>query len=96
MSWTIVYDAKAIKDLARLPSRDAKRVAGRIRELTGDQRGLDIKKLKDDTRSRLRVGDYRVMFRPDPHAKHFRVLQIVRRSERTYRVLAWLALWGIG
>ena len=94
MSWKIVYDAKACRDLAKLPSRDHERIVERIERLTGDQRGLDIKALRGDDRSRLRVGNYRVLFRAEPSNERYKVLRILRRNEQTFRLHVWLAIFG--
>lgn len=97
MSWSVTYARSARKALRRLPNEDRRRVADRIEALRTSQPNLDIKRLSArDKTERLRVGDYRIIFRYDFPKGEIEIEQILRRSETTYRVLAWLALWGLG
>ena len=96
MSWSVTYARSARKDLRKLPSNDRERIVERIGALTKGQANLDIKRVSArDKTERLRVGSYRVIFRYDFPKREIEIERILRRNEATFRVLAWLALWGI-
>lgn len=63
MMYSIVFEKAAKKFIDRLPMPDRRRVATAIAQLPD---GTDIKKLKGyDGLMRLRVGDYRIIYRVD-------------------------------
>jgi mRNA-degrading endonuclease RelE of RelBE toxin-antitoxin system len=75
---------KIQKALNKLSSKERERIKAIIKKLmTGDIRGLDIKKLKGrDDIFRLRKGDLRVIYRLK--GDRIIILAIERRSENTY------------
>lgn len=63
----IIYDKEAIKSLARMPITDAKRIRQKVQQYANDPASLanNAKKLQGVDYYRLRVGDWRVIFRED-------------------------------
>nr|VFJ54556.1 MAG: mRNA interferase RelE/StbE [Candidatus Kentron sp. FM]VFJ56127.1 MAG: mRNA interferase RelE/StbE [Candidatus Kentron sp. FM]VFK10476.1 MAG: mRNA interferase RelE/StbE [Candidatus Kentron sp. FM] len=63
MRYRVELKPKAIKDLRRLPKREATRMANAITRLADNLNG-DVKKLTNySLRYRLRVGSYRILFK---------------------------------
>ncbi|GAA1990736.1 type II toxin-antitoxin system RelE family toxin [Kitasatospora viridis] len=68
MGYVTRFTPHAQRDLLKVPRPDAVRILRRLTELqtalgAADTRGFDIKALKGhDSRWRLRVGDYRVVY----------------------------------
>jgi mRNA interferase RelE/StbE len=61
-AFVITYAAAAVRDLDRLPPKQAAGLVKKIGRLSEGLQG-DIKRLKDfDSMYRLRMGDYRVLF----------------------------------
>lgn len=61
------YSRDALNALARMPVPTAVRIRGKIEQYASDPASLanNVKKLKGGTEYRLRVGDWRVIFRED-------------------------------
>ncbi len=62
MSFKIIWDKKADRDLERLEINLARRIILKIRELSEDPFSKEIKKLQGESSYRIRVGNYRVIF----------------------------------
>lgn len=61
--YTVEFTHSALKDLAKLPKHDQKRVFSAIEKLKHDSRPRGVIKLKgSEHRFRLRVGHFRVIF----------------------------------
>lgn len=63
--YKIIYARSVAKDISMIPHQTMMRIFDKIEALASEEPGLDIKKLKgysEDT-YRLRVGDYRVIYR---------------------------------
>lgn len=63
MSYQVLIERAAQKQLARLPRDQRERTASAIRALGDDPRPHGSKKLKDRDGWRIRVGEYRVIYR---------------------------------
>lgn len=63
----IIYDKLAIKALMRMPATDAQRIRRKIRQYAEAPAALasNVKKLQGVDYYRLRVGDWRVIFKED-------------------------------
>lgn len=63
----IIYDKEAIKALTRMPATDARRIRQKVQQYADDPASLtnNVKKLQGVEYYRLRVGDWRVIFRED-------------------------------
>jgi mRNA interferase RelE/StbE len=63
MKYDIQFKPKAVRDIEDLPSRMRARVLARIEEMSNDLKG-DVKRLTNfSPEYRLRIGDYRVLFK---------------------------------
>lgn len=52
----------AAKELEALPSKDRRRIVGRIQDLASDPRPHGCEKLSGEDKYRIRQGDYRVLY----------------------------------
>lgn len=84
---SIALSRRAVKDLRRIGAgEELNRIRDTLEALAADQRGLDVKPLRGQSPwLRLRVGDYRILYRPisispRTNASHL-VARIVHRSE---------------
>ena len=79
--WRLQLTPRAEKDLKRLPSRDQARLREALDELVADPHHGDLKKLRGELDEwRLRVGDWRVRFRPDFEARVLVILRVLPRG----------------
>lgn len=64
MAYRIVFEPRAVKELASLPRRERRRVAERIDALAGNPFPPDAKALQGSSKGlhRIRIGDYRVIY----------------------------------
>jgi mRNA interferase RelE/StbE len=83
--WRIEVSSRAEKELKRMPSAEQARVKQALDGLrVAPERG-DVRKLTGRaSQSRLRVGDYRVIFARDDEARAIVVLHVLPRG-RAYR-----------
>lgn len=85
MKYQIAYTNEAAKQLKKLPSGDAKRIAKKIGSFAFDPRPYGYKKLDYYTDYfRFRVGDYRVIYQIDDNVKIVEIVEVKRRNESTY------------
>lgn len=74
-------DQGALKDMKRLDSTVAQRVVRAVDRLAKEGHG-DVKKLKgSDDLLRLRVADWRVLFRLEVELERLVVLEVVHRGD---------------
>ncbi len=81
--YKISYVRSVAKDIEKIPYQTMARIFEKIEALANDTSGLDIKKLKwhtDDT-YRLRVWDYRIIYRKKNEELIILVLEIGHRKE---------------
>lgn len=69
MSWAVEVQQPAEKELVGLPSQVRKRIARALRALKDNPFPHGVKKLKARDGYRIRVGDYRILFRVDRDAR---------------------------
>jgi mRNA interferase RelE/StbE len=74
------------KEMAGIHPPDQERIIAAIRQLPDDPRPPGIQQLEPDV-YRLRVGDYRVIYRVLDAEKVILIGRVARRSESTYRDL---------
>ena len=79
----IRFSRRAVKDLDRLSSPDAKRVLAALgRLVTPRPRDLDVVPIVGRRPwLRLRVGDFRVLFRPEDAPSTFLVVRVIDRRD---------------
>ena len=63
MDYNIVLTSRARKELTKFEISLQKRIMNELNNLSQDSVNIDIKKLKDDDFYRLRIGDYRAVFK---------------------------------
>ncbi len=63
----VVYSKDAIRVLNRMPANEARRIRAKVLQYAADPASLanNVKKLRDSRYHRLRIGDWRVIFRED-------------------------------
>lgn len=78
----ILLERSAERDLDRLPSRIFDRAIASIQSLKNNPRPHGCRKLSG-TKSdwRIRVGDYRVIYEINDHAKAVRIMKVRHRRE---------------
>ncbi len=81
--WALLFDNAAVRAIHKVPSQDRKRILDALDRLAERfPEGADTKKLKGSTgRWRLRVGDWRAIFRPIKAERVIRVLAVDRRDQ---------------
>ena len=81
MSWTVEVQRSAEKELANLSSEARTRVAKTLRAMVENPFPPGFKKLKATDGYRIRVGDYRILFRVDRDARIVRIGAIGHRKD---------------
>jgi mRNA interferase RelE/StbE len=80
-----VYDIfvlpPAQKDLDKLETSAFKRILEKIRRLAADSRPASSLKLTAEEGYRIRVGDYRVLYRIDDPSKRIYIYRVKRRKD---------------
>ena len=77
-------DLEKLKD--RIRRQDFERLRDAVRGLSEEPRPQGVRKIKGVERAyRIRVGNYRVVYEVYDSDKLVLILQVVRRSETTYR-----------
>ena len=81
MNYTIELTSRALKDLSRLPRAVRVRIGNRIDVLTADPRPRGAIKLAGENNLfRVRVGDYRIIYRVDDDARVVTVARVKHRQ----------------
>jgi mRNA interferase RelE/StbE len=84
-AYRVDIDRPAMRDLAKLPLELRSRIVARIQALGADPRPRGARKLTGSTdRYRIRVGDYRVLYRVDDDVLLVLVVAVALR-EHVYR-----------
>ncbi len=81
MTWEIVFGRSAEKDLSRLSPEIRQRVGRAVRHLAEDPFGPASKPLKGREQWRLRVGDYRVLYRVEQVSNSLTIVAVGHRRE---------------
>lgn len=85
MSWELLLDNDAKKQLHRVPKRDSERILAIIKELPANPYAGDIEKMKGEKNIwRRRVGSYRIFYEIIDKRSIIYVFNIVRRASSTY------------
>ena len=82
--YKLLFHSKIEKQLSKIPRKNARRLADKIRELRENPRPTQSKHL-DRGMYRLRDGDYRVIYAVFDEEAVIYVGKIARRSEKTYK-----------
>ena len=78
--WTLTFEARAERDLARLDRQIARRVIAALGRLLSRDPSADLRRLKASDEWRLRVGDWRVRLRLDFEGRQVVVVRILPRG----------------
>jgi len=81
VSWRIEVQRSAEKELARLSAQARGRIAKALRAMIDDPFPSGFKKLKGSDGYRVRIGDYRVLYRVDRVTRIVHVGAIGHRKE---------------
>jgi len=82
MTYLVVDQPAAERDLAKLPRDVLRRVDDRIRTLAENPRPPGSEKLKGaEDLYRVRVGDYRILYRIDDKARVVRIARVRHRRD---------------
>ncbi|MGD0267376.1 MAG: type II toxin-antitoxin system RelE/ParE family toxin [Candidatus Methylomirabilota bacterium] len=82
MAFTVVLKPAAVRDLRKLPEDLRRRIATRIDALATDPTPAGVEPLKGERDLfRLRMGDYRILYRLDRKARVVLVARIGHRRE---------------
>lgn len=79
--YEILLLATAQKDLDKLEAKTFGRILGRIRALADDARPAGCLKLTDENGYRLRVGDYRILYRIDDAGRRVYIYRVKHRKD---------------
>ena len=85
--YEVILARQAQRALRRLPQRDAQRIIQALVRLRENPRMPDVIKLEGAAIGtyRYRIGNYRILFDINDQVRTVEVLDIRRRSQRTYR-----------
>lgn len=81
MSYAVFVEARADRELGKLPGAVQGRVDPAIDALADDPRPRGSRKLQGAESYRIRVGDYRIIYAVDDEARRVDVLAVAHRRE---------------
>jgi len=81
MSYQLAILRRAVKELARLPEKDKRRIEADIEALAASPRPHGSKKLTGRDGYRIRSGDYRVVYEIDDRRRMVIVLHVGHRKD---------------
>ncbi len=80
--WQVIYSRSAEKFLDKLNNKDRKRILDKIFKITENEENLDIKFIiNGDGEYRLRVGDYRIIYRKYNNILIIEIIKIDHRKD---------------
>lgn len=83
MSYRVLVDSRAARELESLPKSAIQRIDRAILDLAENPRPAGVKRLRGKLRDgwRIRVGPYRILYRIDDEAREVRVFMIGHRRD---------------
>jgi len=85
MSWEVVVDTGAQKQLKRISKTDTERIRAVLREFAVNPYAGDIRKMEgEDDVWRRRIGAYRILYEVRTKPRTIYVFDIHRRTSSTY------------
>ena len=81
MEYKILLQPSAIKDLDKLPNKEAEKISFRIFQLQDNPRPVGIQKLNNEEGYRIRSGNYRVLYEVNDKLKIVYIYRIKHRKE---------------
>ena len=86
MEWKVKIAKRVLKEMKRIPQKDAKRLLFVLEKLKENPYQGDIEKIKgEDSVWRRRVGNYRILYEVISKKMCIDVFHIRRRTSTTYR-----------
>lgn len=88
-TYSVIWTKTALKQLNQLDKSIKEAIVKKTRALGANIPPLDIKKLVGfENLYRLRVGDYRIVFRPNHNDKQYTIAEVAHRKDiyRTFSV----------
>lgn len=87
MSYTVTFTKSARKELLKLPKKAIRKIAPSIDALESDPRPSGCKKMQsaEDNLYRIRVGDYRIIYKVEDRVQVVHVRKIGHRRD-VYRL----------
>lgn len=80
--YAVLLESSVERDLRRLDATTFRRIITQIRNLATEPRPPGCRKLTGSDRDwRIRVGDYRVVYEIDDHAREVRIMRARHRRE---------------
>ena len=80
-SYTIIFAPRVEKALAALPQEIQIRILEKLQELAENPFQANVKKLKDRSGFRVRVGDYRIIYEVDTKGRLVIILVVAHRND---------------
>lgn len=85
MTWQLCVASRAQRELERIPAKDQRRILAALKAMRENPLSGAIARLRNQPATwRRRVGSYRVFFDLHPDSRTVDVLEIVRRTSKTY------------
>jgi len=84
MTWNVIIEREAQRNLKRFPERDRNRIAAALVAMQQGPFAGDVVQLKGSAAYRRRVGAYRILFTLRVDQRRINVTNIVRRTSTTY------------
>ena len=78
--WSVEFERRADRDLGRLDPQVRQRVLAAIERLARDPRSAELRSLRGRAKSRLRVGDWRVIVELDIPARTIIIQRVLPRG----------------
>ena len=85
MSWDVKIAERAVKQLKRIPEKDAQRLSFILQSLSQNPYEGDLEKIKGEENVwRRRIGNYRIIYEVFPGKKFIFIENVKRRTDTTY------------
>jgi len=81
MNYRLGILRRAVKELARLPENDKRRIEADVEALAANPRPHGSKKLTGRDGYRIRSGNYRVVYEIDDHQRTLTILHVGHRKD---------------
>lgn len=81
VKYKLEFKKSAAKELKTLPQKEIKKILQSVKQLIGNPRPVNSKKLSAAEKYRLRVGDYRVLYEIQDQRLIIYIVRIAHRKE---------------
>lgn len=81
VAYDVVFEAKVLKEMSHIPDADQRRILLRIEALGEQPRPAGSEKLTDIVGWRIRVGDYRVIYRIEDMEETVIITRVSQRGD---------------